>query len=635
MTTTVTTGRPPLVERALEVARQGHAVFPLRTDKRPAPTAPHGFKSASRDEATIRRMFADPAAALIGVPSDNMLVLDVDPSGKKWMLERYGKELPRTRFQFTCRGQHLFYAKPKERVGCSAGKIAPGIDVRSSGGYVVFWYAQGYPCHNADMLAEAPAWLVEAARGSSAAAANDPLASLRPRCNLTPAQSLALARHLDMDSYDEWLMLGQALQHEYGDEGLPIWDGASQLSDKYPGADEVARKWASFGRNAGPPITMRAVINAAKRNGAPPTLWGGQLVAANFGPVVAEGQQPAAVDFQPAHVFVKRPPIAWHVKGILPKLESGFVFGQSGDGKTFFITDLLLHVADGRKWRGHRVKRGRVAVVCAEGAGGYAQRLQAAAQHLGIDLEAVCFEILPAAPQLASKAAVDDLIARIQARGSFDLLLIDTLAQVAVGLDENSAEMQCVLSACKAIHAATGATVILVHHAGKDASKGARGWSGMKAALDFEVEVTRDPADDTRVARISKQKDGEDNARYGFRLERIQLEGIVDEDGEPIWSCYVEPIDVLPKAAGRKLPRLGPNELVVEKAALAVCGLAGQATVDAVVAEAARLMAAPEAGERDQRRATARRALTSYAAKSGAELRDGVITMLHMLRGAT
>jgi hypothetical protein len=316
---------------------------------------------------------------------------------------------------------------------------------------------------------------------------------------------------------------------------------------------------------------------------------------------------------------------------VLPKLESGFVFGQSGDGKTFFITDLLLHVAVGRDWRGHRVKRGRVAVVCAEGAGGYAQRLRAAAQYLGIDLEAVCFEILPAAPQLANKAAVDDLIARIQVRGGFDLLLIDTLAQVSVGLDENSAEMQEVLSACKALHAATGATVVLVHHAGKDLSKGARGWSGMKAALDFEIEVTRDPADDTRVARISKQKDAEDGSLFGFRLERIKLEGVVDEDGEPVWSCYVDPVDVLPKARVAKR-KLGANELIVEKAAATACGLSGQATVEAVVTEAARLMAAPEAGERDLRRRDAKRALTSYAAKGYADLRDSVVTLL---RGAT
>jgi hypothetical protein len=32
-------------------------------------------------------------------------------------------------------------------------------------------------------------------------------------------------------------------------------------------------------------------------------------------------------------------------------------------------------------------------------------------------------------------------------------------------------------------------TVIIIHRAGKDASRGARAWSGLLAALDFELEV--------------------------------------------------------------------------------------------------------------------------------------------------
>jgi hypothetical protein len=420
-------------------------------------------------------------------------------------------------------------------------------------------------------------------------------------------------------------MCGQALQHEYGDGGLPLWLEWSRNSDKFPGDEECGRKFATFGRNAGAPVTMRAVINAAKRAGAGRELWAAQQ------PAVAAVALPAGIDFTPAHEFVKRPPIAWHVKGVIPKVASGWAFGGSGDGKTFFLTDLLLHVADGRNWRGHRVKRARVAVICAEGTGGYHQRLLAASQHLGIDLEGVCFEILPAAPQFAEKPVIDDLIARIKARGGFDLLTVDTLAQVTAGLDENSSEMQTAIAACKLIHEETGATVILVHHAGKDASKGARGWSGMKAALDFEIEVTRH-ADDAREARISKQKDGEDGLRFGFRLGRIKLEGVVDEDGEPVWSCYVEPIEVAPKAA--KLPALRGEQAIAYEAAIAACGVSGRAAAGDVLTEAARRMTPPTDDKRDLRRQHAKRALDAIAAKGVVELLDGVVTLHQKHRNA-
>jgi hypothetical protein len=49
--------------------------------------------------------------------------------------------------------------------------------------------------------------------------------------------------------------------------------------------------------------------------------------------------------------------------------------------------------------------------------------------------------------------------------------------------------MGLALSHCKHIYEVTGAIVLLVHHSGKDAAKGARGWSGIRAAADTEIEI--------------------------------------------------------------------------------------------------------------------------------------------------
>mgnify|MGYP003346413027 CR=1 FL=1 len=113
-------------------------------------------------------------------------------------------------------------------------------------------------------------------------------------------------------------------------------------------------------------------------------------------------------------------------------------------------------------------------------------------------------------------------------RTARDVVIVDTWAQTTPGANENSGEdMGKALAHCKGIHRATGAMVMLVHHSGKDASRGARGWSGLRAAADVELEVVR--ADEARSLTVTKLKDGEDGAEFAFRLESVVLG--LDEDG--------------------------------------------------------------------------------------------------------
>jgi RecA-family ATPase len=122
--------------------------------------------------------------------------------------------------------------------------------------------------------------------------------------------------------------------------------------------------------------------------------------------------------------------------------------------------------------------------------------------------------------------------------GPYDLLIFDTFAQVTPGANENTAEdMGKALQAAKTLGRAAGdAMVLLVHHSGKDSTKGARGHSSLRAACDFEAEVTR--VDQARALSITKLKDGNDGAEYNFYLENIDLEA--DEEGETVKSCVVK-----------------------------------------------------------------------------------------------
>jgi hypothetical protein len=237
------------------------------------------------------------------------------------------------------------------------------------------------------------------------------------------------------------------------------------------------------------------------------------------------------------------------------------------------------------------------------------------AQQNDVDLGQVPMVVLNAAPNLMDAKDSAAVAAAIQAAGGADVVVVDTLAQTMPGANENAGEdVGKALGHCKRIHEATGALVVLVHHSGKDQARGARGWSGLRAACDAEIEVVKTDAG-ARYMRLSKAKDDEDGLEWGFELQQVQVG--VDEDLEPITSCVVrEAVVNKAKTIGRVL---GPveatvNQVLQEFAKVQLAGI----EVDAVLAEAVRLMPEPEAGKRDTRRQHARRALKSLTETDGA-----------------
>src|SRR4051812_18886432 len=70
------------------------------------------------------------------------------------------------------------------------------------------------------------------------------------------------------------------------------------------------------------------------------------------------------------------------------------------------------------------------------------------------------------------------------------MVVIDTLFRALAGGNENACEdMGTVVANADRIRAATGACVLMIHQCGKDAVRGMRGHSSLKAATDSEIEV--------------------------------------------------------------------------------------------------------------------------------------------------
>jgi hypothetical protein len=96
--------------------------------------------------------------------ANDLDILDVDPrrDGHKW-LEENRHRIPQTRTHHTpSGGWHLLF-RHAEGLRGSYDRIAPGIEVKSTGGLVVWWPAQGYPVQDAP-VAVWPSWLLEMAR---------------------------------------------------------------------------------------------------------------------------------------------------------------------------------------------------------------------------------------------------------------------------------------------------------------------------------------------------------------------------------------------------------------------------------------------------------------------------------------
>lgn len=221
------------------------------------------------------------------------------------------------------------------------------------------------------------------------------------------------------------------------------------------------------------------------------------------------------------------------IKGLLDQGAMTVLYGESNTGKTFVAMDIAYHVARGLNWAAMRTTQAAVLYVAAEGGQGARRRAAALKSRHGTAGSSFQFLTHPI-DLLRSNADLKPLLAMIadlpEAPG---LIVIDTLSRALAGGDENSpTDMGALVKNLDQLRAGTGAHLLVVHHSGKDASKGARGHSLLRAATDTEIEI-RD-----RQISVTKQRDLDGTWSSGFDLDVIELGR--DEDGDPITSCVVQ-----------------------------------------------------------------------------------------------
>ncbi len=577
------------LDAALAYAQKGWAVLPLY-GKLPAiakADGGRGVHDATTNAGTIKTWWTKWPDANLGVAcgeASGFWALDVDPrhGGDETLaeLEKLHGTLPATVEQFTGGGgRHILFTFNGETIPNGANRIGAGLDTRASGGYIVVEpschpetkrpYAWNVDAHPDEVeIADAPAWLIERARkeepSSAPAPTADPFLTFGRRVTDGGAYGeAALGREAEAveaagAGQQEHTLNAAALKI-----GTLVGAGALDYDNALDTLTEAGLRMANEpDREPWNERQIRAKVEHGLRDGmARPR----QIDNVN-GSNELTGNSEVTNDRRARRLK----PIPWSELGSLPKRETlvkglldrgamSVKFGLYGCGKTFSSLDLACHVALGWPWFGRKTRQGPVVYIAAEGGLGIEERLTAFRYHHGVEPDAPLYVIPVAIDLCKTKRDAAELVREIKPLDPA-LVVIDTLSRTMAGGNENSPDdMGAFVANCDLIRQATGAHLLVIHHAGKDEGRGTRGHSLLNGAADTLIEVSKDEVSGLFTATVTKQRDRASGDVLAFRLEPIDIG--MDEDEDTITSCVVVPSD---EPAVPRVKLTGPAKIALD-----------------------------------------------------------------------
>jgi hypothetical protein len=218
------------------------------------------------------------------------------------------------------------------------------------------------------------------------------------------------------------------------------------------------------------------------------------------------------------------PPPEWLIKGLFPAKGLIVPYGPPKGGKTFIVLSACLHIAAGRDWFDRPVQSGGVIYIAGEGIGGLGIRTRAMRSHYNIPVN-IPFWIVRRAINFTKPNAAADLVALIRKTALDEpiaLVVIDTLARAMPGAEENSAkDVGLVIAACAEVQDALECAVVPIHHQGKEESKGMRGTTAIKGAVDASFKITK--SGDRVTMTNEDQKDADTAPEMIFTMLKVAV----------------------------------------------------------------------------------------------------------------
>lgn len=549
------------ITTARALATLGFKVFPIAAGAKAPPLWPNWPSRATNAPDFVNENW--PENCNVGIHCEGLIVVDVDVRGggdESLLRLDIERGWPATLAARTpSGGSHLFYRLPEGHPGVpnSASKLAPGIDIKSTRGYVVGVGSRTekgeYMWVNPDTpIAPAPEWLVQelglSTTGVQAEIVNVPDADMAvvERAEQWLASRPGAVEGQGGDAYtfetaaflrDYGLSAPQTftlMVDQWNPRCSPPWD-PQELSDKVQNAYRYAG--GTPGSKAVTPDDFPTVI---PNGNIDPNLG---LIIPKSGTSGIQAPPLATRLAALATRQIEGP--GYLVKGLLSKGSYAELYGPPGSGKTFLGLDLAYNVAAGTPWMGRRVRPGLALYLAYEGTGGLVKRAQALRQKYGAaDVPLYVTSAAYNLRETPGRQALGALITTLPEKPA--LIVIDTFARALMGGDENSAQdVGAFNNAVQALIESTGACVLILHHTGKDVTRGARGSSALQGAIDTEIAV------DGKTMRPTKQRDIEVGDDIGFTLTPVAVG--IDDDDEAITSCVVDAATVAADTGGIRL----------------------------------------------------------------------------------
>lgn len=578
----------PAKEWALYYLRRGWSVVPVRRGEK-IPAVPwHQYQHRRATLAEIEDWYADPTmgVGIVTGPISNLIVADFDGSVGA---ETEAQILPRIGVGPVALtgggGTHRLMAHPGRKVPTRTG-VLPGMDVRGDGGFIV-----APPSVHAS--GRQYSWDVDFHIDDyGLPTLTDSLTDIICRDVIHGTGSVSAVTHAAGPLGLQGAITDGREQY-MRDTVLAVVSGLSKRLGRLPTEEEVvAEGWPQYaakvdfrrpGRGEAEfRMKVRYTLDRAERGvlrlEQPNPAATGSATPSAYG--VADGVAPDGglplVYFTDINANLNA---ADFVEGLLTEGGMSVTYGESNCGKTFFMTDLALHVASGLEWNGRAVEEGGVIYCALEGSHGISNRVTAWRKHHQMEGVIIPFAIIPISINLLDPAAdTERLIAAItKAQGEMQkpvrLVILDTLSRALAGGNENAPDdMGALVANIDRVRQVTGAHVNGVHHSGKDTAKGARGHSLLRAATDTEIEITRASKDSPSVATVKKQRDLEIEGEWIFKLTTIELGR--NRRNKPVTSCIVTPAD--PEEAKPTGPKLNMWEVMAIQALKDAIGERGE-----------------------------------------------------------
>jgi hypothetical protein len=232
-------------------------------------------------------------------------------------------------------------------------------------------------------------------------------------------------------------------------------------------------------------------------------------------------------------------PQRWNVPGWVPSDSLTAVYAAPGVGKSFYALSLAIECARGGEWVGTRLEPVPVLYVAAERLTTLRDRAEAWSERSEEPLPSnLLLPKFSATPQLTNSTHIEALCAFIESEG-VRFVVLDTYAMMTQGIDENSSQyVGTIMEALSQLRQATrGGSVMVVHHSGKDSSKGLRGSTAFLAAVDLSIEIAS--GGNGRIsATVRKSNAGAMPMPEWYELETVPLSPL---DGESRSSAVLIP----------------------------------------------------------------------------------------------